>query len=261
MGQGINLQEGLRDVDVELEILDLGSFQSIISFAQRFKALGSKADVLINNAGVFAIPDRRVTADGLELHMGVNHFGGHFLTRLMEPMIADGGRVLFLSSIAHRKVGIYATTLDWDNLNYDDPGSYNRWVAYGRTKLANILDCVEFGKRLAGRKINTFAVQPGVVDTGVFQNVVDSYRPFLFGERVIRWWMATPLVGSLTILRCAVDPSLDAPEFSGKYWGNLKEETPSVLALDPANPSRMWAFTENVLETKLGKKVDEFISS
>ncbi|CAM9547724.1 unnamed protein product, partial [Sphacelaria rigidula] len=59
--------------------------------------------------------------------------------------------------------------------------------------------------------------------------------------------------------RCAIDPDLGEPELSGKYWGNLKEEQPSALASDPANPPRYWQVTEDLLETKLGTKVDDVI--
>ena len=165
-GKGVNLLEGLDGVDVDVQILDLGSLQSVVSFAERFKTSGCKADVLVNNAGIMAIPERRETVDGLEMQIGVNHFGGHLLTRLMEPMITDGGRVVFLSSRAHDKPpGIAKTTMDWDNINYEKPGTYDSWMAYGRSKLANVLDAKEFAKRLAGRGINTYSVHPGLVAT------------------------------------------------------------------------------------------------
>lgn len=264
-GQGVDLLEGLEGVDVEVQVLELGSLQSVVAFAQRFKASGAKADVLINNAGIMAIPERKETVDGLEMQIGVNHFGGHLLTRLMEPMIADGGRVVFLSSLGHdQPPGMPKTTMDWDNINYEKPDTYDRWMAYGRSKLANVLDAKEFAKRLAGRRINTYAVHPGIVDTDLMRNMTDSSltsRLARFLAPVMKYTLSTPLTGSLTSLRCAVDPALAVPELSGKYWADTKETNPSKLAQDPANPPRLWAFTEDVLEAKLGKKVDEVLSS
>ncbi|CAM9511519.1 unnamed protein product [Pylaiella littoralis] len=262
--EGVDLLEGISDVDVKLEILDLGSLQSVISFAQRFKASGAKADVLINNAGIMAIPERRETVDGFEMQIGVNHFGGHLLTRLMEPMIVDGGRVVFLSSLAHRQPpGKHKITLDFDNVNYEKPDTYDSWMAYGRSKLANILDAKEFSTRLAARGISTYACHPGVVNTELMRNMTDDS----LASRIARWAaplakyiLATPLTGALTTIRCAVDPSLAGPEFSGKYWGNMNEQKPSALALDPANPPRLWEITESMLEAKLGKKVDDLLS-
>lgn len=262
--KGVDLQDGLEDVDVQVEILDLGSLQSVVSFAQRFKASGSKADVLINNAGIMAIPERRETVDGLEMQIGVNHFGGHLLTRLMEPMIADGGRILFLSSLVHEQPPRAAkTTWDWNNINFEKPNSYDPWQAYGRSKLANILDAKAFATRLSVRGITTYAIHPGVVHTELMREMTDSS----FLSRVSRWTapihkflLDAPLKGSLTTLRCAVDPSVGGLELSGKYWADMKVERPSELASDPANPSRLWDYTEDMLEAKLGGKVDELLA-
>lgn len=87
-------------------------------------------------------------------------------------------------------------------------------------------------------------------------------------SRKLRWvfpllkhFLSTPLTGSLTSLRCAVDPALAAPEFSGKYWADMKETMPYAIASDPANPPRLWTYTEDVLEAKLGKKVDTVLVS
>ncbi|CAM9314436.1 unnamed protein product, partial [Hapterophycus canaliculatus] len=250
--------------DVQVEILDLGSLQSVISFAQKFKTAGTKVDVLINNAGIMAIPERRETADGFEMQIGVNHFGGHLLTRLMEPMINDGGRVIFLSSIAHRQApGQAKTSLDFDNVNYEKPDTYHAWMAYGRSKLANVLDAKEFAKHLAPRGINTYACHPGVVNTELMRNMTDNSfvsRVTRLAAPVSKFILASPLTGALTSLRCAVDPELAAPEFTGKYWGNMREEKPSGLATDPENPPRMWEVTESMLEAKLGKKVEDILS-
>ncbi|CAM9306182.1 unnamed protein product [Ascophyllum nodosum] len=261
--EGVDLIDGLEDVDVQLEILDLGSLQSVIAFAKRFKEAGSKVDVLINNAGIMALPERKETVDGLEMQIGVNHFGGHLLTRLMVPMIPEGGRVLFTSSIAHKQPpSMPKTTIDWDNVNYEKPDSYTGWMAYSRSKLANVLDAKEFATRLADRKINTYAVHPGVVATELFRNLTDNSFTSSVARIIspfMKYIFATPLTGALTTLKCAIDPAVAGPEFSGKYWGDMKEERPSKLASDPANSSRYWDVTENILETKLGKKVDDLL--
>eukprot|EP00752_Nemacystus_decipiens_P005369 g4870.t1 len=261
--EGVDLLEGLTDVDVHVEVLDLGSLQSVASFAQRFKTAGAKVDVLVNNAGIMAIPERRETADGFEMQMGVNHLGGHLLTRLMEPMIVDGGRVIFLTSLAHKYSGglMSKTTLDWDNVNYEKPDTYNQWMAYSRSKLANVLDAKEFAKRLAERGINTYAVHPGAVNTELARNIPDnSLLSRVIRSPLIQHLLVSPLTGALTQLRCAVDPELGAKEISGKYWANMQEQQPSELASAPANPPRFWEVTESMLEAKLGKKIDDVLS-
>lgn len=256
--QGVDLADGLQDVDVQLEILDLASLQSVVSFARRLKESSTKLDVLINNAGIMSIPEEERTADGIEKQIGVNHFGGHLLTRLLEARIVDGGRIVFLSSVAH-----FYATIDWDNVNYEKPGSYVPMEAYGRSKLANVLDAKEFGGRLAGRRINTYAVHPGVVNTDLFRNMTDGRlvsRVFRLMKALGSYVMVSPLTGSLTTIRCAIDPALAGPELSGKYWTRVEEAKPSDFALDPANPPRLWQATEKLLEEKLGTKIDDLLA-
>ncbi|CAM9303501.1 unnamed protein product, partial [Hapterophycus canaliculatus] len=252
------LAKPVGEVDVNVEVVDLGSLHSIIAFAQRFKNAGATADVIINNAGIMAIATVERTVDGLERQIGVNHFGGHLLSRLMEPMIADGGRIVFLSSALHEKA-----TMDWENVNYEKPATYVPFEAYGRSKLANVLDAQEFAKRLAGRRINTYALHPGVVNTDLFRNLSDGRMISRF-LRMVKFFgkyvLDSPLQGSLTTMRCAIDPALASPEFSGKYWAGMKEARPAAQALDPASAPRLWKFTEDLLEEKLGKKVDDLLS-
>ncbi|CAN0371591.1 unnamed protein product, partial [Hapterophycus canaliculatus] len=158
--------------------------------------------------------------------------------------------------MAHdRPPGMPKTTWDWSNINFDRAGSYSRLSAYGRSKLANVLDAKEFATRLAARRVNTYAVQPGLVKTEIHRNMSDGKMMKLvagWGYAVLGWIsLRSPLEGALTTLMCAVDPALAAPELSGKYWGNMREETPSKLASDPANPPRLWEITESLLEAKL----------
>ncbi|CAM9125100.1 unnamed protein product [Discosporangium mesarthrocarpum] len=261
--EGVPLREDITDVDIKLEALDLGSLKSIQDFSKRVKASGSKIDILINNAGVMAIPDRRETADGFEMTVGINHIGTHFLTRLLEPCLADGGRVIFYSSIGHnRPPGQPKTTFNWDDINAEKPGVYRQWMSYGQSKLYNLLDAQEFAKHLSGRGITTYAVSPGVVMTELTRNMTDNSMMSVITRMMsplMKYLISTPLQGSLTAMRCACDPTVGTPELSGKYWHNEKETKPSDLACDPANAPRLWKATEDMLEAKLGKPVSEFI--
>lgn len=261
--QGVSLLEGLEDVDVRLELVDLGSLQSVVEGAKRIRAAGKKIDVLINNAGL-AFMEKRETVDGLEMNIGVNHFGPHLFTRLLAPLIVDGGRVVFVSSIGHDKPpGLRQVTIDWDNMNFTRPDSFDSYQGYGRSKLANVLDAKGFGNLLSDRRITTYSLHPGAVNTELARNLTDDSfisRAFRFTSPLHGLLMLTPLQGSLTTLKCAIDPALAKPELSGTYWSDMKETKPSALALDPSNVSRYWAMTEEVLESKLGKKVDMLIS-
>ena len=136
--------------------LDLADLASVRACAERTGPI----DVLINNAGVMAIPLRR-TADGFEMQMGTNHFGHFALTGLLLPKISD--RVVTVSSAMH-KIG----KIDLEDPNYRQR-SYSRWPAYGQSKLANLLFSYELARRLAaaGSPVRSMAAHPGYAATGL----------------------------------------------------------------------------------------------
>jgi NAD(P)-dependent dehydrogenase (short-subunit alcohol dehydrogenase family) len=135
----------------EVRRLDLADLSSVRAFAEDWEG---DLDVLINNAGVMATPERR-TADGFELQIGTNHLGHFALTNLLLPHIAD--RVVTVSSGAHRTGRIRLDDLNWEQ------GGYNRWRAYGQSKLANLLFTLELQRRLteAGSDVRAVAAHPG----------------------------------------------------------------------------------------------------
>src|SRR6266550_2210602 len=133
----------------EVRQLDLADLASIRTFAQAWEG---DLDVLINNAGVMATPERR-TKDGFELQIGTNHLGHFALTNLLLPRITD--RVVTVSSPAHR-----TGRIDLDDLNWERRG-YQRWRAYGQSKLANLLFTLELERRLreAGSAVRALAAR------------------------------------------------------------------------------------------------------
>jgi NAD(P)-dependent dehydrogenase (short-subunit alcohol dehydrogenase family) len=139
----------------EVRELDLASLDSVRGFADAWQG---QLDVLINNAGVMATPERR-TSDGFELQIGTNHLGHFALTNLLLPTIAD--RVVTVSSGAHRMGKIRLDDLNWER------GGYQRWRAYGQSKLANLLFTVELQRRLqqAGSDVRAMAAHPGYAAT------------------------------------------------------------------------------------------------
>jgi NAD(P)-dependent dehydrogenase (short-subunit alcohol dehydrogenase family) len=147
--------EGRREV----RRLDLADLASIRAFAD---AWDEDLDVLVNNAGVMAPPERR-TKDGFELQIGTNHLGHFALTNLLLPRITD--RVVTVSSGAHRTGTIRLDDLNWER------GSYQRWRAYGQSKLANLLFTLELQRRLegAGSEIRAVAAHPGYAATKLQQ--------------------------------------------------------------------------------------------
>jgi NAD(P)-dependent dehydrogenase (short-subunit alcohol dehydrogenase family) len=141
----------------EVRRLDLADLSSVRTFADEWDG---EIDVLINNAGVMATPARRTT-DGFELQIGTNHLGHFALTNLLLPRITD--RVVTLSSGAHRAGSIRLDDLNWEH------GRYNRWRAYGQSKLANLLFTLELQRRLAeaGSELRAVAAHPGYARTNL----------------------------------------------------------------------------------------------
>ena len=143
--------------DREVRQLDLADLASVRAFAE---AWSGPLDVLINNAGVMAVPQGR-TADGFELQLGTNHLGHFALTGLLLPSITD--RVVTVSSGAHRMGRIDLDDLNWERRRY------RRWPAYGQSKLANLLFTLELERRLieAGSSVRALVAHPGWAATNL----------------------------------------------------------------------------------------------
>ncbi|MGO4727866.1 MULTISPECIES: SDR family NAD(P)-dependent oxidoreductase [unclassified Inquilinus] len=139
---------------LELIELDLASLQSVRACADKLLADGRLFDAIVANAGVMATPFGR-TVDGFEVQFGTNHLGHFALINRIEPLLADDGRLVVLSSQAHRVADV-----DLDDPNFQHQ-AYDPWVAYGRSKTANALFAVEFDRRHRHRGIRAAAVMPG----------------------------------------------------------------------------------------------------
>jgi NAD(P)-dependent dehydrogenase (short-subunit alcohol dehydrogenase family) len=141
----------------EVRRLDLADLASIREFA---KDLDGDIDVLVNNAGVMAIPAAR-TADGFEMQFGTNHLGHFALTNLLLPQVTD--RVVTVSSSEHRR-----GSMDFDDLNWRTR-KYDAWAAYRQSKLANLLFVLELQRRLtaAGSSVRSVGAHPGYSSTNL----------------------------------------------------------------------------------------------
>jgi NAD(P)-dependent dehydrogenase (short-subunit alcohol dehydrogenase family) len=148
----------------ELVELDLANLKSVRACADGLLAKGETFDVIIANAGVMATPLGQ-TIDGFETQFGTNHLGHFVLVNRIASLIRDGGRLINLSSAGHR----YA------NVDLDDPNfertRYEPFVAYGRSKTANILFAVAFDKHHRNRGVRAAAVHPGVIHTELARHV------------------------------------------------------------------------------------------
>ena len=143
---------------LELIELDLASLASVRRCADRLLERGEPFDIVIANAGVMACPFG-LTEDGFETQLGTNHLGHFVLVNRIAPLIKDGGRLVNLSSAGHRFADV-----DLDDPNFEHT-EYSEFVAYGRSKTANILFAVEFDRRHQHRGVRATAVHPGGIKT------------------------------------------------------------------------------------------------
>ncbi len=214
---------------------DLASFDSVRAAAASVRAEFDRIDVLINNAGLIA-PERRVTVDGHELTMQVNHLSHHLLTaELMPVMAATGARIVTVSSDVH-----FAA---WRGLDFNDLEMKRRWSpfgAYARSKLANIMFAYELARRMEGTRVTSNAMHPGVVSTGFGRDGWGA-QGWLWDRFVPK---LTPEQGADTAVFLAT--SSEVAGMSGRYWYRRKPKRSSPVSRDARAWSRLWEWTESV---------------
>lgn len=225
--------------------LDLADLTSIRAAAEDVTGRVDHLDVLMANAGVMALPEGR-TADGFELQLGTNHLGHVALTALLLPALleAPAARVVTTSSVLHR-----TGRIRWDDLQWER-GTYSRWLAYGQSKLANLLFAFELDRRAqrAGTSLRSLAAHPGYAATHLQQVGPEMEGNGLKAAAVgvlNRLVAQSDAQGALPQLYAAAMP--DAA--GGEYWGpdgpgELRgaptRVAASAQATDEAAAARLW---------------------
>lgn len=247
----------------ELIELDLGDLKSVRAAAGRLLVKGDPFDVVIANAGVMATPFGH-TVDGFETQFGTNHLGHFVFVNRIASLIRDGGRLVNLSSAGHR----------YSNVDLDDPNfektQYEPFVAYGRSKTANILFAVAFDKRHRARGVRATAVHPGGIQTElgryagterIEKLLADINKQLAEQGKGPFQWKTIPQ-GAATSVWAGVVASGD--EVGGQYCENCHvgtavaadvpitviSEGVRAYALDPANAEALWRKSEEMVEEK-----------
>src|SRR3954466_5522495 len=224
---------------VDVRPLDLADLASVRAFAESWDG---DLDILINNAGVMAVPERR-TADGFELQIGTNHLGHFALTNLLLPRLRD--RVVTVASGAHRMGAIRLDDLNWER------GGYNRWRAYGQSKLANLLFTSELQRRLeaAGSDVRALAAHPGWAATNLqsrTENVLENAL-MAVGNRLIA---QSDEMGALPTLYAATKDlpgdSYVGPDGFREGRGHPTLVDRSTAAADADTARRLWGLSEEL---------------
>jgi NAD(P)-dependent dehydrogenase (short-subunit alcohol dehydrogenase family) len=234
---------------VRFEKLDLADLASVSAFARRIAAVGRPLDLLVNNAGVMALPLRRVTADGFEMQLGTNYLGHFALTGLLLPLLRASRhpRVVQVSSLAHR-----FGQIRFDNLNGER--SYRPWTAYSQSKLATLLFARELQRRSDknGWGLLSSAVHPGYAQTSLFANGLGAMSVFALLHRSLgRVVSQSAADGAQPALFAAVSASAQPGGFYGpdglfELTGRPAHASVASRARDVAVARRLWEVSEEL---------------
>ena len=232
------------DAHITFLEMDLASLETVKRAADEFKASSDRLDILMNNAGVMALP-ASTTKDGYEIQFGTNHIGHALLTKLLMPTLEQtiertgDVRIVNVSSNGHQMAPSGGLVLKDATT---DMASYNTWVRYGQSKLANVL----FTRSLAQRypAIKSIVLHPGAVNTGLSLGFQTSHPWFATVFRPVTVLLKTPQQGALTQLFAAT--SLEAK--NGQYYvPTAVENSGSKLSRDSALADELWEWTESEL--------------
>jgi NAD(P)-dependent dehydrogenase (short-subunit alcohol dehydrogenase family) len=238
---------------LELVELDLASLASVRSCADALVADGERFDLVIANAGVMACPFGK-TEDGFEIQFGTNHLGHFVLVNRIAPLMKPGSRLVTLSSAGHR-----FSDVDLEDPNFEH-SPYDEFVAYGRSKTANILFAVAFDRRHRAHGIRATAVHPGGIQTELGRHLAPAFKEQMIerinvanaaaGAPAFRW--KTVPQGAATTVWSGIVASGDL--VGGRYCedcrvADVAEGTDirggvRAYALDPERARALWARSE-----------------
>ena len=231
------VEHALPGASVEVRRLDTSSLESVRSFAKDFSG---PLDILLNNAGIMAIPFSQ-SVDGYEMHLATNHLGHFALTAsLLESLkAAPAARVVTISSVAGKQ-----TAMSFDDITTET--GYEKWSAYARSKLANLLFTAELDRKLrdVGSTISALAAHPGLSDTNLFPD--DSGK---MGGIVKRLAQSAD-AGALPQLFAATSPTAQSGQYYGpsfaEFRGGPKLLKMPTVAASVEEAQKLWAQSVDV---------------
>lgn len=252
------LAEAANGGSLDLIQLDLASLASVRACADALLKDGRPFDVVIANAGVMAAPFGH-TADGFETQFGTNHLGHFTFVNRIASLIAPGGRLVNLASSGHRYADV-----DLEDPNFEHT-AYDPWIAYGRSKTANILFAVEFDRRHKARGVRATAVHPGGIRTeltrhlgdGAFEAMIDKVNEELAAQGKSPFELKSIPQGAATSLWAGFVAAAD--EVGGFYCHNCHVATVTekpasrisedvcAYALDAERAKALWIKSEEMI--------------
>jgi NAD(P)-dependent dehydrogenase (short-subunit alcohol dehydrogenase family) len=244
--------QAVRGGSLQLVQLDLASLESVRRCADGLLAAGKPFDVIIANAGVMACP-KGITVDGFETQLGTNHLGHFVLVNRIASLLRRGSRLVNLSSAGHRY-----SDVDLDDPNFER-APYAEFVAYGRSKTANVLFAVEFDRRHKARGVRATAVHPGTIQTELGRHMAPGVLDKLIAEINATQptdappfsWKSVPQGAATSVWAACV---ADAEAIGGRYCEDCHvadvASAPGLrvgvqpYALDPQRARALWEKSE-----------------
>lgn len=241
-GQALRAALQAAPNDIELLLCDMRSLVQVQAAAQQYLASGKPLDLLINNAGIINL-ERRISDDGYEEMLAVNHLAPFLLTTKLLPLLSnsDYARIVNVASHAHH----FVKGIGFDDLQMQK--KFKSFAGYGRSKLANLLFSLALVKRLSNSKITVNCVHPGAVTTGLGtqnKSVFSRILPLL-----LKPFFKTPAQGAQTTLYVATAEELDG--VTGQYFADCKPTRPKPWAQDESAADKLWQLSEAMIVEKL----------
>lgn len=250
------IREATGSDRLELEALELSSLASVRACAKRLLERHPELHLLINNAGVMACPLSR-TAEGFELQLASNHIGHFLLSGLLLPALrrAAPSRVVAVSSVGHR-----VSPMVFEDLHFERR-PYNRWVAYGQSKTANVLFAVEFERCFGREGVHAYALHPGAIPTDLNRHLSAEEVAEVEGRLPPeKRRLKTVTSGAATTVYAATAPEIEG--HGGVYLEDCRiaavndakgsNEGVKSYALDPQAARRLWAASEQMVGERFG---------
>lgn len=222
---------------VACELSDPASVRACVDTVKQMAPL----DAIVANAGIMALPKLN-QAHGYELQFFTNHIGHFILVTGLLDRLAEDGRVVMLSSAAHQMAPVGG--IQFDNLSGER--EYKGWVAYGQSKIANLLFAKELARRFAGSRRTANAIHPGVIATNLGRHLGMSslVASAVWGLGNLLFLKTIPQ-GAAT--QCYVAANPKAATISGEYWADCNVAKARAEADDPALAAKLWEVSEKIV--------------
>jgi NAD(P)-dependent dehydrogenase (short-subunit alcohol dehydrogenase family) len=218
---------------------ELADPKSVRACVAQIRSDGHRLDAIICNAGIMALPKLQ-KAQGYELQFFTNHIGHFMLVTGLLDSLADNGRVVMLSSMAHAQAP--KGGIQFDNL--DGARGYSPWGAYGQSKFANLLFAKELQRRFGGTKKSAYAVHPGVIRTNLARSMGGAVQVVM--AIVGPLFLKTIPQGAATEVFAAVHPK--ALALAGQYLADCNTASPRKDAEDAALARQLWSVSEQIVQ-------------